>query len=275
MKICVTMWSLQRAFYQNKIDVSDFIDLAGKWGVDAVELLDFFFKNEAEIDETIKVLNDRKLPVAAFSIENDFVVRFPEELDRQIEYVKESIDTAVRLKSPMLRMLGGYAKHDVPFEMAMDYIVRGLKACIPYAEEKGVVLVLENQGFYTGTSAKILDLMNKTSSEYLKVNMDTGNFLLELENPVNAVDNLKGLISYVHFKDIKKMNEPDGEYIIASSDFTLYRPVTAGEGDIDLKKIVEILSNNDYNGYVSVEYEGLGDCIQETEKSIGYLRSLI
>lgn len=275
MKICVTMWSLQKAFYQNKIDVFDFIGLAEKWRVDAIELLDFFFKNEGEIEETIRILDEKKLPVAAYSIENDFVVRFPEELGSQIAYVKESIDTAVRLKSPMLRILGGYAKHDIPYEMAMESILKGLKACIPYAEEKGVILVLENQGVYTGTSVKIRDIMKKTRSSFLRANLDTGNFLLELENPESAAINLRDFISYVHFKDLKKLNELDGDYTVSASDFTLYRPVAAGEGDIDLDRIVKTLADTGYSGYISVEYEGLGDGVRETEKSINYLKALL
>ena len=275
MKVSVSMWSLQSDFYKNKIDTAGFIELSSQWGVDGVELLDFFFKNEAEVNEIIRLLEQKKLLVAAFSIENDFAVESSEELEGQIAYVKESIDMAVRLKTHTLRILSGYEKNDTSFEKGLENIITSLKACVPYAEEKGVIMVLENHGRFSGTSVKMRNIIEQVASEYLKVNVDTGNFLLQCENPVDGVYNLKEMIGFLHIKDLKKLDSPNGNEIFTSSDFQLFKGTSIGKGDVDMLQIINILRTQGYNGYLSVEYEGSGNCITETEESLTFLKALL
>jgi sugar phosphate isomerase/epimerase len=275
MKISVSMWSVQRDFYLNKINTLDFIEMVSRWGVDGVELLDFFLRDDKEIRDVVKLLNERALPVSAFSIENDFAVEFSDELDSQIAYVKNSIDTAVKLGTPILRVLSGYKKQNTNYYNGIENVLKGLKSCVPYAKEKGVTLVLENHGMFSGTSKKIRDIIDSVASENLRVNADTGNFLLELENPVDGVNNLMDIISFLHFKDLKKLSMPNGKEIITSADFSLYQGIRAGMGDVDLKEIIKNLGSFGYNGYLSVEYEGIDDCITETKESTEYLKSLL
>jgi sugar phosphate isomerase/epimerase len=275
MKISVSMWSVQRDFYLNKINTLDFIEMVSRWGVDGVELLDFFLRDDKEIRDVVKLLNERALPVSAFSIENDFAVEFSDELDSQIAYVKNSIDTAVKLGTPILRVLSGYKKQNINYYNGIENVLKGLKSCVPYAKEKGVTLVLENHGMFSGTSKKIRDIIDSVASENLRVNADTGNFLLELENPVDGVNNLMDIISFLHFKDLKKLSIPNGKEIITSADFSLYQGIRAGMGDVDLKEIIKNLGSSGYSGYLSVEYEGIDDCITETKESTEYLKSLL
>jgi len=275
MKISVSMWSMQKDFYLNKINALDFINIVSNWGVDGVELLDFFIRDGNELQDVVKLLNEKSLPVSAFSIENDFAVESSDELEAQIAYVKDSIDTAVKLRTPMLRVLSGYKKSSTNYNNGIENVLKGLKSCVSYAKEKGITLVLENSGMFSGTSKKIREIINNVAAENLKVNVDTGNFLLELEDPVDGVRNLTDIISFVHFKDLKKLDKPNGKEIIASADHTLYQGIRAGMGDVDLDQIVKILKTSEYKGYLSIEYEGIDDCIIETRESTEYLRLLL
>jgi len=147
----------------------------------------------------------------------------------------------------------------------------------------GLVLVLENIGFHTGNSQSLNSVLNQVSSDNLKANFDTANPLLFGENPVEALSNLIGHISYVHFKDFITNKAVDFQ-IVADRDTTRIQTginnarmtgITAGGGEVPLMEIIRQLKQSGYNGTVSVEYEGTGDSVEDTEVSLKYLESLI
>lgn len=275
MQLSVSMWSVQKEFFKGNIDTKGFIELAAQWDVDAVELLDCFFKSNEEVDMVIHILKEKSLRVSSYSIGNDFVVNDEKELEEQIASVKEGIDRAVKLGTNNLRVFSGSSKPDISYEKGMASILEGFRSCVPYAEKKGITMVLENHGLFAGTASKVRNIIETIGSPNLKANADTGNFLLVLENPVESVDNLKDIIGFVHFKDFKKLNEPNGNEAYTAIDGTLYQGTPIGQGDVDLKKIIEILGEAGYTGYLSIEYEGIGDPIQETAQSVDYLKNIL
>jgi len=49
--------------------------------------------------------------------------------------------------------------------------------------------------------------------------------------------------------------------------------ITPGKGDIDLNRIMEILKENSYSGFVSVEYENDVDAQTAVRESIKFLKT--
>ncbi|HEY5563178.1 MAG TPA: sugar phosphate isomerase/epimerase family protein [Clostridiaceae bacterium] len=275
LKTSVSMWCLQKKFFNNEIAVKNFLNIASGWKVNAVELLDCFWKNETEIDETIKILKEKGIGVSAYSIANDFVLDDDSKLQEQIDYVNSQVVIAKRLNTNIMRVFSGYDKQQIPFEIGFSSIIKGFKGCIKTAEANGITLVLENHGLFAGKASQVKNIIELVGSENLKANVDTGNFLLVDEEPLEAVIYLKGKIGYVHFKDFKELKQPNGKETLTGLNSKLYQGTVIGSGDINLKEIVQELLEQDYEGYLSIEYEGVGDSVLETEQSIKYLNSII
>lgn len=275
LKMSVSMWCLQKKFFDNEITVKDFINKASGWKVNAVELLDCFWKSKAEIEETIKILNEKKINVSAYSISNNFVVDNVTKLQEQIDYVNSQIYIAKRLNTKLMRVFSGYENEQISYEVGLKNIIKGFRACIKNAEDNGIILVLENHGRFAGKSSQIKNIIEMVGSENLKANIDTGNFLLVGEEPLEAVTYLNGEIGYVHFKDYKSLKEPNGKATYTGPNSKIYQGTVIGSGDINLKGIVQELLRQKYDGYLSIEYEGVGDSMLETEQSIKYLNSII
>ena len=83
----------------------------------------------------------------------------------------------------------------------MDWIVDGLSAGAEYAHQNGITLALENHGKMAGRSDQVKTIIEKVGSPGLRANLDTGNFLLVGQNPVDAANELADLIALVHLKD--------------------------------------------------------------------------
>ena len=61
-------------------------------------------------------------------------------------------------------------------EEAFDWAVAAFKECVPVAADAGVVMALENHGGITSTSAQVIRLIEAVDSEWLRVNLDIGNY---------------------------------------------------------------------------------------------------
>lgn len=271
MKLSVSAWSVQRDLRAKKSNLYEFIDFCRDNGVDAVELLDCFWDNEAQVQKIKDYLVKVNMPVAAYSIGNDFV---KDDAGRkaEVEYVKKGIDTAVRLGTKILRVFSGEEKEGIPFEQAKVWIIDCFKECAAYAEEKGIVMALENHGLFAGKSSQVKEIIDAVNSSSLRANADVGNFLLVDEDSLEAVKNLKDYIAFVHFKDFKQVTE-NGRYTTASGK--MYVGEVIGQGDVKLKEIVDFLYESGYNGYLSLEFEGAGEPYKGTLESLQFAKSVI
>lgn len=273
MRLSVSAWCVQEKLFKGTMRLADFINLCHENGVNYVELLDCFWKDDVDIDNAIELLKKYGMKVSAYSIGNDFVQNDQAEREKQIGMVNKGTDTACRLNTKNLRIFSGSAKNGITFDTARAWIVEGLKECAKYAEEKGVTLVLENHGLFAGKGDQVRGIIDEVGSEYLKANTDLGNFLLVNDDPLNAVKALNKRVGFVHFKDFKSVSNDQPGY--DGMDGKRYQGTVLGEGQVPMKEIVEYLSGIGYDGFLSIEFEGTGDPVTGTVKSIEYAKSIM
>lgn len=273
MEVCVSAWSLQKKLFSGEMTVCDFIKLCNDNGVKNVELLFCFWNEKNTIEDAEALLSKLNMKVAAYSVGNDFVQNDEYTRKRELESVKEGIDIAYRLNTKLVRVFSGNTKEDVSFDTAREWIVECFKEAAAYAEEKGVVMVLENHGLFAGKSIQVKELIEEVGSKYLRANTDLGNFLLVGEDSLDAVKTLKNYVGFVHFKDFIKVSSSESGYIAV--DGTKYQGTILGKGQVPMKEVVDFLYDNGYTGYLSIEYEGEGDPATETIESIEYTKSII
>lgn len=272
MKASVSAWCVQSKLFSKEISIYDFIDLCCEREIKYIELLDLFFESDSEVEKVRDYIRKYGMGISAYSVVNDFVQ--PEESARkeQIDSVKCGIDRACTLGTGIVRIFSGNFREGIGFEMERKWIVDGFIEVSKYAEENGIIVVLENHGLFAGKSSQIKSLIDEVASPNFKANTDTGNFILVNENPLEAIRALKDVIGFVHFKDFK---EDTSNGVYDSLDGRRYNGVALGEGEVTLDAIVGFLHDNGYNGYLSIEYEGTGDPIEGTKHCIDYLKSII
>ena len=140
----------------------------------------------------------------------------------------------------------GYTKDD-GFKWCIDC----MNACLPHAEARGVVLLLENHWGLARTPEGLLRILNSIQSPWLGALMDTGNFL---EEPYGKLKAIAPKTVYVQAKT----------YYGGGEWYTL---------DLDYKRIAKILADANYTGYVALEFEGKAPADDAVPKSIAMLRN--
>lgn len=222
-------------------------------GLDGVEI--FHGHIESEEDEDLMALKRRALnlglDIYCLETRQNFVKPLKEQRQRQIDYVQRCLDVAYKLGAPAMTISAGrwetvdydeFVRRggvEPPIsgfteESAFAWVVDSINKCIPVAEDYGVVMALENSLGVTGTANHLIEIVEAVNSDWLRVAMDTGNFLN------NAYENLRR---------------------IARATVLVHAKTYLGGGlwytpEIDYEKIAAILRDVDYRGYVSIEHEG-------------------
>jgi sugar phosphate isomerase/epimerase len=271
MRLSVSAWCLQEQLFSGEITIYDVIKLCYKNGIASIELLDCFVRKE-DIEEINRLLKKLDMRVSSYSVSNDFALVDSQERKEQLQYIKKSMDTALALGTGIMRVFSGSLKDGVSLETAEDWIVECYREIVPFAKEKGIIMVLENHGLLAGKSDQVKRILDRVGSTALKANADIGNFLLANENSLEAVNNLGSRIGFVHLKDLKKAEEAEDYPTI---DGSMYQGVVLGKGDVPVNDIIQYLKEKHYSGYLSIEYEGPGDPVRGTVECIRYMRGLL
>jgi len=226
----------------------DWLSVAVDVGLDGTEVFEGLFggrwqdpSDAGEVAKFTEAVRDAGLAVSMYSIENNFAN--PAEREKVTERVKRGVDAAVLLKTNILRVTAG--QHHSEEELAYirnadrDDVVRscvdGLKGCLDYAEEKQVILALEDHpivGWDLEEFTKILDLLD---DERMKVNLDTSN--VHPDTVVELARRVADRVVHLHVKD--RLNNDHG--------------IVIGTGEVDFKGIFRHLKNAGFDGWMSLE----------------------
>ncbi|CAM2843951.1 sugar phosphate isomerase/epimerase family protein [Paenibacillus sediminis] len=278
MNISLSMWSVHKYWYNGSWDVLGFLDFAAATKAAGVELLSIFWRDkEKELPLVVEALKRHGLEVVCFCACNNFVLPTAEEREQQLKEITDSIDTAVHLGTRIVRVFSGDQPHDgsISYETGMQYVLEGLSAAAKYAEDNNVVLCLENHGLFAGRSDQVNDIIAAIHSPALRSTFDTGNFLLVGQSPNDAIHELIDNVAHVHVKDLIQVSEKAEGVFDHALGGQLYLSTIAGEGEVDLRFILTELYNNGYDGWLSVEFEGIEEQTEGSIRSIDYTDQLV
>lgn len=269
MKIGLSTYSLSRKVQSGEMTIFDVIQWIADHGGEHVEIVPL----DGELEDNRQLVEDiRKkaetvgIDISNYAVGANFIGDSEEEFEREIEKTLRKVDTAHALGAKLMR-------HDVAFRPVGETSIRQFVADFPrlveacrriadYAQEYGITTSIENHGFYVQASDRVQQLVTAVDRPNFKTTLDVGNFLCVDEDPVAAVKSNLPYASIVHLKDFywrpSYRNPGEGWFQTAHGNYL--RGAIVGQGDIDMWEIVKIVKNSGYDGYVSIEFEGMEDC---------------
>ena len=276
MKLGLSMYCYAAAYQRGQIDIAGFIQEAKRLGVQGVELLDFFWRNQAaETPEVRAALLDTGLPVGVYSVANNFVHAGDAERAAQVTKITDGVDCAVQLGAKVVRVFAGDIEPEFTYEQCLLWIIAGLKESAAYAYDRGITLALENHGRLAGRSEQVETILNAVASPALKANPDTGNFLLVHQASHLAVAALAPRAAMVHFKDFRVVPDSFAGVAYVGTEGLKFAGTAIGEGEVDLPDCVSSLRQAGFDGWLNIEYEGEEDPFSAVSRSVDYTRKLL
>jgi sugar phosphate isomerase/epimerase len=268
MKLGVSMWSYVAATKRG-LDIPGFIHEAKRLGVDGVELLDFFWKDQAaELPAVDAALQETGLPVGVYSVANNFAQEEPAQRAAQVKRITDGVDNAVYFGAKTVRVFAGDVRPGLTLETVFAWIVAGLREAADYAHDRGITLALENHGSLAGRSHQVSEILDAVGSPALKANPDTGNFLLVHQASHEAVAALASRAGMVHFKDFKPVPDDYTGFAYTSIDGVKFAGQAVGEGIVDLPHCLQSLKAAGFDGWLNIEYEAEEDPFTGVARSV-------
>ena len=241
-----------------RMSLFDFVDLAADLALDAVEPTSYYFPADADLAYFHRLQRHAfllGLDVSGTSVGNDFCLPPGPAREAQLAMVRTIIDRAAALQAPVIRVFAGKVPKGDSEETAIGRAIEGIRESLPYAVEKGVMLALENHGGITATPDQILRLVEAVDSPAFGVNLDTGNF-----RTADPYADLARLAPYAINVQVKT---------------EIQAGPSASKEPADLPRLIQVLRDARYSGYVVLEYEGAEEPREAVPRHVEALRKLL
>ena len=251
----------------------EIIDKAAEYRMDGVDL---HFTHFASIDddyleEVKQACLKRGLHMCYIGVSNNFG-KTGAELREQIDLMKKWIDVAARMGIPMVRAFGSWVPDGESDESAWPRLVESTKEGAEYGESKGVVVGLHNHnhGCIPATGDQVIRLLDDVDNPYYSHILDTGQYL---GSPGVSLGERGKEAPEWNFYGSIETSAPRAVHVRAK----IYRIASGEEAWLDYDRIMPIIKNVGFNGWMSIVFEGQDELDEPTAVPLAnsFMRSML
>ena len=265
LKLSLAGYSFNRQFAKRgtpeeiakaEMTVEKFIDFCAAQGLGATELTGYYFPKDITTEYLLGLRAQTHrlgLSISGTAIGNDFCLPEGEARQKQLAECREWIDYAAIMGAPAIRIFAGKVPKGETEDASIERCAAGINESLKYAATRGVFLALENHGGITATPEQMMKIIARIdTSPWFGVNFDSGNF--QTEDPYA---DLAKIAPFAVNAQIKASISPGGK-----------------KQPADFARIVEILKNAGYRGFVALEYEEQESPYEAIPRILDQLRPL-
>ena len=257
-EISLAQWSLHRSLYSGELDHLDFAKISKEnFGIDAIEYVNSFFFEKAEDKSYLKEMKNRADDYGVKSLlimcDNEGSLGDPNNQKRQKavenhykwhEAAKYLGCHSIRVNAYLTESLHGLEVGDYTktgsYENQVSLAADGLRKLTEFGADLGINTIVENHGGLSSDGAWLASVMKAVDHPMCGTLPDFGNFRIE------------GDRWYDRYKGVKELM-PFAKAVSAKShDFDS----NGNETQTDFFRMMDIVINAGYSGYVGIEYEG-------------------
>ena len=252
IKISLAQWSLNKAIKSGKLSPLDFAKKAKSFGIDAIEYVSGLYTNHTDTlekmsinklgKELLKRSQDYGVDNVLIMIDSQGSLASSNNKERleAIDNHKRWIDFSHKLGCETMRVnLSG----EDNLEKWTENSVKSLSVLSNYNKDLNVVV--ENHGGLSSNGKHLANVMSKVNIDNCGTLPDFGNFCIDGSPRLCAkwYDIYKGveeLMPYAHAVSAKSYHFDDN----------------GDETSIDYSKMIDIVKDAGYKGYIGIEFEG-------------------
>ncbi len=284
MKICVSSYSFSKLMAKGELNQLSAIAKAKEMGFDGIEFAGIEPHDGSAKAEYAKKLRDEAdrldYTITSFVFGADLINgtdgRTPEQ---EVEYAKSMVDIGGILGVPVIRhdvlySLGEYAD----FDALLPVLSNRVRKITEYAAGKGIRTSVENHGFICQDPDRCVALYKTVNHPNFGLLCDIGNFLCADAEPGMAVEMVAPYAVFAHAKDfcVKNADQPNpGRGFFQSRGGNYLKGTIIGHGNVPVVQCLQTLKNAGYDGYLSLEFEGMEDTVEALSIGLENLHSYI
>ena len=228
------------------VDLFQVCDFCAKVNFDAVDLTGYFFPGYPKAPDASYIFRlkrhafDLGLAISGTGVRNDFTTADKAVRAEGVERIKTWIEVAAKLGAPTIR---AFADSQAPYknwqqaagnasrEVVETWLADSLRECAEHGKKFGVIVAVQNHGDFISTGEQHLSLLQRVDHDYCAAMVDTGKY-----NTPDPYADIALMAPYAVNWQIKELIGTPGD-----------SPRT------DLNKLVTIIRQSGYRGYVPIE----------------------
>ncbi|MFG0288756.1 MAG: sugar phosphate isomerase/epimerase family protein [Rhodopirellula sp. JB044] len=220
------------------MDLLDFLDYCAEAGVEAAELTSYFFPHPLNRDYLHRLKRRAHLlgiDISGGAMGNCFAnTPGGEQAKADMDYFRQWIDRFADIGAPAVRVFAGQGRQPgIDRQQSLANVIANLQPALRYAESRGVMLGLENHDMLQDVD-DLLHVVETIDSPWLGITWDSAN----LAATPDPYAELAKIAPHAITAQVKRSTRLNGH------------PVAA-----DIPRLLSILHDAKYRGYVVLEYE--------------------
>lgn len=254
LKVSLAQWSLHRALQSGQLNHLDFAAKAASFGIDGVEYVNSFFKDKARDAAYLAEMNlragDAGIRQLLIMVDGEGALADTNDtLRRQaVDNHRKWLDAAHKLGCHSIRVNAGGASND---RMARHQAaVEGLGQLATFGAQAGINVIVENHGGLSSDGQWLAGVMRAVNMPNCGTLPDFGNFCIREETATSGqklcaepYDRYRGMAELLPFAKAVSAKSYDFDEL-------------GEETTIDFGRMINLVLDSGYTGYIGVEYEG-------------------
>lgn len=249
-KISLAEWSFHKSIFGGKLKHLDFAAKTKSLGMNGIEYVNQFFKDKAEDFSFLNQMNqaaaDNGVTQLLIMIDGEGGLGAPDDTERNkaVEKHYKWVNAAKYLGCHSIRVnaFGEGSAEDVG-----SAAVQGLGALAEYGAKENINVIVENHGGYSSDGAWLSNVMKQINMPNCGTLPDFGNFCTKRKKGSWDCEE-----EYDRYKGVEEMM-PFAKAVSAKAhNFD----ASGNEPQTDFVKMMSIVKDHGYTGYVGIEYEG-------------------
>lgn len=243
-KISLAEWSLHRTLQKKELDNLDFPKTAKHdYGIDAVEYVNQFFKDKAKDQAYLTELKKRAEGEGVRNVlimcDGEGALGDADEKKRTqaVENHYKWVEAAKFLGCHSIRV---NAQSSGGYEEQMERAADGLRRLTEFGDKYGINVIVENHGGLSSNGQWLSSVIKKVDHPRCGTLPDFGNFRLKEGEEYDRYKGVAELMPFAKSVSAKSHDFDDN----------------GNETHTDYRRMMKIVIDHGYHGYVGIEYEG-------------------
>ena len=260
LKLSCNLYSFDAPLRSGAMSLEQVIDFCADLDFDAVDPTGYYFPGypEPPRDEYVHAIARRAflngLDISGTGVRNDFTLPDAAKRGAELDRVKRWVEVSATLGAPCLRVFAGNDTTPGPTrEQRLGWLVESLREAAAWGERHGVVIALQNHDDFLETAADVIAVRERAASDWFALNVDIGS--LRTGDPYEETAKLAPFACTWQLKEL------------------VYR--NGREERTDVRRIVRVIREAGYRGYVPIETLGEGDPREKVRRFLGEVRDAL
>lgn len=260
LKIGLNAYSFNTPLLNGEMSLDQLLEFCAEQDLEAVDLTGYYFKGYPQVpsDDVIYQVKRKAfllgLDISGTGVRNDFT--YPDERKRKedVQLVKNWIDVAAKLGAPVIRVFAGRQNVEAfSWDQVAAWMAKDIRDCVEYGRQRGVMIGIQNHNDFFRTPEDALKILKMVDSHWCGLILDTGSF--------------RGPDPYAEIAQAAPyaINWQIKENVFVGTE----------QVKVDLGKLMKIIRNCGYRGYLPIETLGAGDPKVKVRAFLEYVRAVV